>query len=195
LYAQTTAAFVQWLAPHFDEARRKFQVLQREARAQFRHDHTRTADIRAQLTAAFSIFTAFLVETEVINASEQARFQTRIGAALEGAAIAQAQFSAFAEPVDGFIRLLTSALAAGRAHLAGTNGGTPESQEAACGWRKITIGVGDHQREEWQPQGDRVGWVDGDYVYLDRDAAYRAAQGMATDGARGIRANPFATAA
>src|SRR6202035_2874573 len=47
----------------------------------------------------------------------------------------------------------------------------------------VTIGTGGYQREEWQARGDRVGWVDGAYIYLDRDAAYRAAQGMGADGA------------
>jgi hypothetical protein len=28
-----------------------------------------------------------------------------------------------------------------------------------------------------------VGWLDGGFIYLNRDAAYRAAQGMAVDGA------------
>jgi hypothetical protein len=46
----------------------------------------------------------------------------------------------------------------------------------------VTIGTGEYQRDEWQPRGDRVGWVDGEFIYLDRDAAYRAARGMAADG-------------
>lgn len=35
-------------------------------------------------------------------------------------------------------------------------------------------------------QGDRVGWVDGDTVYLDPDASYRSAQGMAAGSADGL---------
>jgi hypothetical protein len=121
-YAQTTAAFIRWLAAHLDDARAEFERLRSEARSQFRHEHARTADIRAQLTAAWSIFIAFLGEVGAIEAGQAARLRARVGAALEEAANAQAQFSANAEPTDAFIRLLTSAIAAGRAHLADAHG-------------------------------------------------------------------------
>ena len=48
-------------------------------------------------------------------------------------------------------------------------------------------------REEaaaWQPQGDRVGWVDGDSVYLDPDASYRTAQLMAGASGESISVTP-----
>lgn len=183
LYAQATAVFIKYLAANFEEARAEFERLWRELRGQIHHEHARTADIRAQLTAAFSIFIAFLVQAEIIDDSQAGRLQNRVGAALEGVAKAQAQFSTAAEPVGAFIRLLTSAIASGRAHLANKGGGAPELCEAGCGWRKVTIGTGDYKRDEWQAQGDRVGWLDEEYVFLNRDAAYRAAQGMAAEGA------------
>lgn len=34
----------------------------------------------------------------------------------------------------------------------------------------------------WEPQGARVGWLDGDELYLDKAAAYRAASEMDGDG-------------
>ncbi len=182
LYAQATAAFIQWLAAHLDEARVEFEKLRREARSQFHHDHARTADIRAQLAAAYSIFIAFLVETEVIDASHAVPLQTRIGAALKEAATAQAQYAQSAEPTRAFVRLLGSALGSGAAHIADHDGGAPLSLEKGCGWRLLHIGVGTNERTDWQPQGSRIGWLDNDDLYLDRDAAYRVAQGMAADG-------------
>jgi hypothetical protein len=113
LYAQATAAFIRWLAPHLDEARVEFEKLRRELRSRIHHDHARTADIRAQLTATYSIFIKFLIEIEVIDADQANRLQSRIGVALEEASNAQAQFSATAEPVGAFIRLLTSAISSG----------------------------------------------------------------------------------
>ena len=183
LYAQATSAFIKNMAANYGEVLAEFERLKRELRGQICHEHARTSDIRAQLTAAFSVFIAFLVESDVIDANEAERLQNRVGTALEEAANAQAAFSAAAEPTGAFIRLLTSAIAAGRAHLADPGGGAPESREAACGWRQITIGTGDHQRDDWQAQSDRVGWIDDDHVFLNRDAAYRIAQGMAADGA------------
>jgi len=37
-------------------------------------------------------------------------------------------------------------------------------------------------RAAWLPQGARVGWLDGQDLFLDIDSAYRATQAMAADG-------------
>jgi hypothetical protein len=34
----------------------------------------------------------------------------------------------------------------------------------------------------WLPQGARVGWMDGQDLFLDIDSAYRAAQAIVADG-------------
>ena len=70
----------------------------------------------------------------------------------------------------------------GGAHVADRDGGAPQGLERAFGWRLFHIGTGDNERAEWRPQGARVGWIDGDNLYLDRDASYRAAQAMVVDG-------------
>jgi len=44
-----------------------------------------------------------------------------------------------------------------------------------------TIGTGDHERDEWRPQGECVGWVDGEDLYLQPDAAYAAVQKQGRD--------------
>jgi len=53
----------------------------------------------------------------------------------------------------------------------------------------IEVGFGADERTEWRPQGDRIGWINGNDLYLDRDASYRAAQGIAADGS-GIEVSP-----
>jgi len=182
LYAQATAAFIRWLAPRLDDAQVEFETLRREARAEVRHEHARTADIRAQLTVTYSIFLRALLETGVVTNAEVDHLKTRIGAALEEVAVAQTQYAQGAEPTGTFIRLLSSALGSGSAHVADGGGAAPEGREQACGWRLVHIGAGANERTDWQPLGARIGWIDGDNLYLDRDAAYRAAQSMAVDG-------------
>src|SRR5262249_31050450 len=83
-----------------------------------------------------------------------------------------------AEPAQLFVRLLADALASGRAHIAGPDGTEPENP-SAWGWRHVTIGVGHSEREEWQGQGRRVGWVEGTDLYLLPDAAFAEAQALA----------------
>ena len=56
----------------------------------------------------------------------------------------------------------------GKPHLAATNGGKPDSADAqAYGWR------------DGEPLGDRIGWIEGDDIYLQPDAAYRCIQSVA----------------
>ena len=56
------------------------------------------------------------------------------------------------------------------------DGREPDRPEA-WGWRKPTVGNFDG----WQPQGKRIGWVDGEDVYLDQKASHGAAQALAGD--------------
>lgn len=71
------------------------------------------------------------------------------------------------EPVQRFIELLGAALASGVAHVATAEGNAPP-EPGAWGWREID--------DDYRPQGKRVGWLDGGYLYLNSDAALVAAQ-------------------
>jgi hypothetical protein len=96
--------------------------------------------------------------------------------------------------VGAFIRLLTSAISSGRAHLADLLGDAPKLREQACGWRRVTIGTGGYQREELQSRSDRVGWVDR-RVRLFRPrcgVSGCAGHGDPWSRNRGIRANSLA---
>jgi hypothetical protein len=75
--------------------------------------------------------------------------------------------------VPVYLELLRAAISSGRAHLAASDGGAPESP-SAWGWRCINSSAG----EEWRPQGDRIGYVGGDDLYLVPQAAYKAAQNV-----------------
>lgn len=77
---------------------------------------------------------------------------------------AQVRHQAGADPPRRFVELLSAAIASGRAHLAAPDGAQPEP-EGAWGWRR-------NGRGEWEPKGERVGWVDEGQVYLQSDAAY-----------------------
>ena len=76
--------------------------------------------------------------------------------------------------------LLRSAISAGHAHLATRDGARPDNP-GARGWR-ASERTRKHRQAEWLPQGARVGWLDGQDLFLDIDSAYRATQVMAPDG-------------
>jgi hypothetical protein len=174
-YARALACFVRWLAPRLDDVREEFERLRREARAAVTHGHARTSDIRSQLLAAYSIFVAFLADSGF--ESEASVLPARVGAALKEAAEAQLEYVQALEPVSAFFALLSSAIAAGAAHVADSCGYAPAGLESACGWRRSAL-----NSDAWFPQGTRVGWLAGEEIFLDRNAAYRAAREMATDG-------------
>ena len=92
----------------------------------------------------------------------------------------QSEHQREANPVDRFLGLLRSAIATGRAHVAARDGGMPDNP-GAWGWR-ASESERNRGRAEWLPQGARVGWLDGQDLFLDIDSAYRAAQAMVTDG-------------
>jgi hypothetical protein len=81
-----------------------------------------------------------------------------------------------------FLVLLQFALGAGWAHLAGYEGGMPEPAAEACGWRHRLEDCGDHVEEGWEPEGVRIGWLDGADVYLDPAAAFRVAREGSAEG-------------
>jgi hypothetical protein len=51
------------------------------------------------------------------------------------------------------------------------------------------VGAGNFTREEWRPQGELVGWVDGKDLYLEPTAALAVAQVLARDGGEPLGVN------
>ncbi|MDZ4782372.1 MAG: hypothetical protein SGJ19_19175 [Planctomycetia bacterium] len=51
----------------------------------------------------------------------------------------------------------------------------------ACVWRTSHSGSGGTAHESWSPQGRRIGWVDGDELFLDPDAAFAVANRLAVE--------------
>src|SRR5262249_13189845 len=113
----------------------------------------------------------------------------RVWAALLAVAADQAIHHADEAPAVRFLTLLRSAVASGAAHVAWLDGTAPAPPEA-WGGRSRTVGLGDLEHKEWQPQGSCVGWVDGDDLYLDPAAAYAAAQRLGGAGGGGLTVQP-----
>ena len=104
-----------------------------------------------------------------LDDAEHQELLERSWRALGEAARAQGAHQAPAEPARRFLELLASALSSGRAHVAAPDGERPLDAETAWGWRRDAYAT-------WEPKGERVGWVDGEDLYLLPDAAYAAVQ-------------------
>lgn len=170
-YGQTLAGFVAWIAPQHDGLLEGVHALvpRLRDRAAQSAAHRRTPHIVGNLAAGWSVFLQFGQAVGAISEADGSRIWGRVWSALGRAASVQAHHQRGGDPAQRFLELLGSALASGRAHLAAVDGGAPPAG-GTWGWRRKAEG-------EWEPLGDRVGWLaEGGHVYLDSDASYAAAQ-------------------
>jgi hypothetical protein len=179
-YAEALAGFLQWLAPQYDGVREglRGELVKIREKAARGVQHKRTPEIVANLGLGVRYFLAYAVEKGAITTDERDALAKRTWKTLGEVAAAQARYQSESEPTRRFIELLRAAIASGKAHLAAQMGQEPVTPEA-WGWRHRTIGAGENSREEWQPQGARIGWFDGaSALYLEPEAAYAAAQAV-----------------
>jgi hypothetical protein len=190
-YAQALAGFLRWLAPRYGDLCRLLpgQRAALRERAQTSLGSARTPGIVADLALGLHLFLNFARDCGAITPSERDALARRSWQALVEAAAAQTEHVQAADAVGCFLRLLGAALASGRAHVARPDGRQPESPES-WGWRLQRIGAGENEREEWRPQGERIGWVDVADLYLEPEASYAVAQQLARDQGDGLPISP-----
>src|SRR5262249_4383880 len=131
--------------------------------------HKRTPNIAADLFMALDLFTCYAEACGALSEEEREVLLQRGWLALGRAASAQGAIPTSSEPAQRFLQLLNAALAWGKADVAGSKGERPKDAEA-WGWR--------NQGEGWQSCGSRVGWRDGEQLYLEPEAAYKVVQEM-----------------
>ena len=81
-----------------------------------------------------------------------------------------------------FLDLLGATISSGRAHVASADDGSGAPDKAdRWGWQMVIVGAGSGEREEWQPRGERIGWIDADELFLDPESSFAAVQKLARD--------------
>jgi hypothetical protein len=182
-YALAMSGFIEWLAPQFEDLRRRLPADRDKLRerATTSGQHARTPGIVADLAYGLWCLLDYATKIGAIDQAEKDRLWARSWKALGEAATAQAEHLADAEPTQHFVRLLSAALASGRAHLAGPSGGFPDNAQA-CGWRR--------DGTAWIAQGSCVGWIESDQLYLEPTAAYATAQALAAAQGESITVSP-----
>jgi hypothetical protein len=137
--------------------------------------HRRMPEVVANLALGIGWFFLFAYEIGALTLDEIEERWRAVWAALGEMTGRQREHQAAAEPTACFLDVLRGALVSGHAHVADKHGREPTTP-AVWGWRARTFGVGKNERTDWAPQGDCVGWVDGDALYLHAAAAYTAVQ-------------------
>jgi hypothetical protein len=177
MLAETAAAFIQWLAPQLKEMQEAMRQarFERRERAECLSLHMRTPENLDSLKFGLGTFLRFARETEAISNARLIELQRRADAAFERIEENEASKHKENDPALIFLRLIQTAILMGRAHLASTDGKSPDG-EIPWGWHESS-----EESRQRQSLGARIGWVKKDLVFLSPDAAFQIASRLAQE--------------
>jgi hypothetical protein len=166
IYAEVMAAFLHYLAPLYASVKQSLPKYIEEYRAKATRDgqHNRTPAVTANLMIGIQYFLKFARHHEVLTKAEAQEICKDAWRSLLNCAAAQTRGQASEEPAQRFVDLIASALSSGDAVLANAETG-------------------------YVPSGTRgrvIGWVAGDAVLLEPEAAFAAAQRLADQQGEGL---------
>jgi hypothetical protein len=183
------SAYLQWLAPRFDQLKKDLPQnvgLFRDAaiRDGLAASHPRAPEIYANLVAGAEVFLEFLESTGAISSEQSNGLLSSIETGLQQAFSEQGAYQSDQDEVERFLQLLRAALSSGNAHIAcRLKLCQPEQRPYAWGWRDAgSNGVGD---KSYSPMGDCIGyWAapkDGAQaeIWLQQDTAFKIVQQFA----------------
>ena len=175
IYARAMGGYVGWLAPQYGEIRNRFE----DERAALRREvwnfaqHARTLNVYADLMLGLRYWLDYARDINAIDDEEYEQRYERGKRAILRAVGAQVTLQEAQNPLRRFSVLLKEALSSGHAHLVHleTSNGRPKKDPERWGWRKVSKG--------YEPQGESLGWVLPDGLYLKPDASLRMAKEVA----------------
>lgn len=176
-YSMALAGFVHWVAGRYEKVNDRLPEYVSSVRPMVgvADEHKRSVCIHSDLLAGMSCFIAFAKSVGALTKAEGRDLMDRTRRALESAFERQASHQAAGDPVSRFLEMMRAAITSGKAHVTDRQGKAP-SDARACGWKMhsdaSTTGT-------WQPCGQRVGWVDGDDLYLLPLVSYEVATRLA----------------
>jgi hypothetical protein len=179
LYAQAMAGYVRWLAPQYDAITKALPRQRECVRAYIPPAHRKTATLIADVALGLRTVLRFAVEVGAYSLERALAAWEAGWRQLTELAAAQQAYQRASDPVARYFRVLSGALAGGRAHVAASDGGSPDDP-LTWGWRERTTGSGDR---EWVAFGERIGWIDAahDSLYLEPTISLAVAKRLARD--------------
>lgn len=179
--AKVMASFVRWLAI---EAKRNTllefldMALEIDRENIGASGHTRTQDNLANLLMGLRVFLDFADDAGEISPQVTQAFMDIATDAARGLADLQAAIDREASDAQRFVELMRAAVSSGKAHIEGNRGGQPDNPRA-LGWREVDMGMKNGTRAE--AMGTRIGWVDGDALYIDPSAALGVVKALSSN--------------
>jgi hypothetical protein len=183
------SSYISWLAPRMKTLKTEFPDQLRSKRDEIitkglATSHPRAPEMFANLSVAFSVFLDFMVDTQLIEPAERAGMERYHFKSLVTLFKKQSDYVETQDQVVQFFELLSAGLSSGQCHIADAKTlGVPEHSEHQYGWRRDQLNViegdgiisGRHVR----PNGPCVGWLSGDFIFLDPETAFAEAQKFA----------------
>lgn len=179
-YALAMAGFLKWLAPKMEgmDKRLAAEIIALRERLNTAGMHRRTPETAANLAIGLQYFLDFAVEIGALTAATREASEKRAMAGLIATAGEQQDHHEANEVTRRFLDLLRGTITSGAAHVAGPDGHAPPQPER---WGWIPAGTGPSVA-----RGSLVGWIDGDDLYLDSEAAFAAVQKFGRDSGEAI---------
>lgn len=183
VFRRITAAFIQYMAGHWNEVETSFSAAFAIYRDRYRGKnlgHPRTAEMLAAFAASAEVWFDAFVALGAIDQSTRDTLVARIERGLLIAGKAQAETVQEADPIVTFAELLRASISSRRAHLADAETDSEPRQSTRFGWEAEMVRSRDGLEQVSRPKGDRIGWVDydNDALYLTPAAALGIVQAM-----------------
>lgn len=179
--AKVMAGFVQWVATQ-SKSRALLDFIDLALEIDRENigssGHTRTQDNLANLLMGLRIFLDFMENEGEISRQVTQGFMEAAADAARSLATLQAAIDREASDAQRFIELIRAALSSGKAHIEANLGGKPANPRA-LGWREVDMGMVSGSRAE--AMGTRIGWIDGDTLYIDPSAALGVVKALASN--------------
>jgi len=180
IYAQAMAGYIEWLAPRIEIIQAQLPSLVVEVRDRFHCDgHARSNANTANLILGMRCFLQYACELGAITLQAASSYLERCKIALTEIASEAAYENMQDKPTEQWRRLLIAAITSKNAHLATSDDGNPGLE---YGWvkriRMIEREDGAYSEESFSGGGDKIGWIDGDNIYLNPECAYKVANDM-----------------
>jgi len=190
LLAQAMAGYVRWLAEQADADGRQFrnELASRQSRLseEFSAAHRRTAHAAASLMLGIHQFIEFATCVGAVGDQEPDQLIANAKQSLLTSVEVQKEEQSLEDPADVYMNAVPSLLAAGRAHLT-TKGGNHPNNPSCFGWRKVPRrNQLEVLKDDWLPQGDRIGWLADNQVWLLPDESVAAVERLLREQGRSL---------
>lgn len=179
--SQVMSNFIQWIAimaftgnfsgTFVQQRRRKLKTEIGQG------GHTRTPHNLAELLCGLSVFLLWAKSIKFIGENDEKRIMQAATSSAKTLSLVQAEVDHESSDAQRFIDLMRSALQTGRAHVASMSGMRPR-YHLSLGWRDETAPKGEVLERS---QGDRIGWVDDRYLYIELSSAMAVVKRLSTD--------------